>query len=94
VYELIVADQLHCFACKSLWILASLLPLVFFRELLFILVYTIMMATSTCNSQAAAFDANVSVAETTQPHSNDANVPQSTTQTLVVPSTSEAQSTD
>ena len=53
-----------------------------------------MMARSTRNSQAVAFDAIVSLPQTTRPCSNDANVPRSSTQMLVVPSTSQAQSSD
>ena len=67
---------------------------VLFQELLSIIVYTIMTARSTRNSQAAAFDAIVSVAETTRPRPNDANLPPSTSQTPVVPSTSQAQPAD
>ena len=67
---------------------------VLFQKLLFILVYTIMTARSTRNSQAAAFDTIVSVAETTRPRSNDANLPRSTSQTPVVPSTCQGQPAD
>ena len=70
-----------------------LVAFVLLRELLFS-VHTIMTARSTRNSQAAAFDAIVSVPETNRPRSSDANVPRSSTQTPVVPSTSQAPPSD